>query len=148
MHKLTGLTVAIIVGTSTLVACASDKPSASDWAAKVIKVCDQLEADRLVAAKELPSDAAPTVEQLMAFYTGFAPKFTAYAKQIKALERPSGLGSEIDEFVAALDAAAEFGQRSATDVAVAEAQLNDSTPAEFARLEAASVAAGVAKCNG
>lgn len=78
----------------------------------------------------------------------FAPKFASYAEEIKALERPSGMESEINEFVAALDSATAFGVKSASDPDVAEAQLTNIDPAEYVRLEAASTAAGLEKCNG
>jgi len=150
MHKLTALVLTVIVGTSTLAGCADDKPSASDWAAKVVKVCKGLTTDReaAITATGMPTDAAPTVEQLMAFSAAFAPTFTSAASKIKAFDRPSGMDAEINELFAALDGATARVARGATDAAVAEEDINsqDGAP-EWARLEAASVAAGVAECN-
>ena len=150
MHKLTALvlTLTVIVGASALAGCGDDKPSASDWAAKVVKVCKGIETDWSADAAALPSDAAPTVEQLMAFYAAFGPKFASAVSEIKALDRPDGMAAAINELIAALDAAAARTTRGAIDAAVAEEDINsqDGAP-EWARLEAASVAAGVDQCN-
>lgn len=151
MHKLTALVLTVIVGTSGLAGCADDKPSASDWAVKVIDICNGLNTDRAaaIAASGMPTDAAPTVEQLMAFSAAFGPTFTSAVNDIEALERPSGMDAEINELFAALDGGAARIARGATDATVAEDDLNsqDGAP-EWARLETANVAAGVAACNG
>ncbi|MBI4933458.1 MAG: hypothetical protein HY828_06240 [Actinobacteria bacterium] len=150
MRKLTALLLTVIVGTSTLAACGDDKPSASAWAAKVVTVCKGLGIDREAAAASsgMPTDAAPTVEQLMAFSAAFGPTFTSAVSDIKALDRPSGMDAEIDELFLALDGGAARIARGATDTAVAEEDLNsqDGAP-EWVRLEAANIAAGVAECN-
>ena len=150
MNKLTAMVLTVLVGTSGLAGCADDKPSASDWAAKVVDVCRGLNTDRTAAivASGMPTDAAPTVEQLMAFTAAFEPALHSAISDIKALDRPSGMDAEIDELFAALDGGAARMALGATDRTVAEADLNsqDGAP-EWARLEAASVAAGVAECN-
>jgi hypothetical protein len=151
MHKLTALVITLIVGTSVVAGCADDKPTASDWAAKVVTVCNGLATDREAAgtAVGMPTGASPTVEQLMAFSAAFGPTFTSAVSDIKALDRPSGMDAEIDELFVALDGGAARIARGATDAAIAEEDLNsqDGAP-EWARLEAANVAAGVAECNG
>lgn len=150
MNKLTAMVLTVLVGTSGLAGCADDKPSASDWAAKVVGVCRGLNTDRTAAivASGMPTDAAPTVEQLMAFTAAFEPAFLSAISDIKALDRPSGMDAEIDELFAALDGGAARMALGATDRTVAEEDLNSEDGAqEWARLEAASVAAGVAECN-
>ncbi len=151
MHKPTALVLSVIVGTSTVAGCADDKPSASDWAAKAVAICTRLASDReaAIAASGMPTDSAPTVEELMAFSAAFGPTFTLAVSDIKAIDRPSGMDAEIDELFLALDGGAARIARGATDAAVAEEDLNsqDGAP-EWARLEAANLAAGVAECNG
>jgi hypothetical protein len=151
MHKLTALVFTAIGGNSTVAGCGNDKPSASDWAADVVKVCKALATDREAArtATGMPTNAAPTIEQLMAFSAAFSPKFTSAVSETKALDRPRRMDDKINELVAAMDAAAARAARAAIDVTVAEEEINsqDGAP-EWARLDAANVAAGVAECNG
>ena len=152
MPKLRTLALAltITISTATLAGCGDDKPSASEWRGKVIDVCTRLESDRQAAAASLPSDKAPTPDELMAFYDGFAPTFAKHVGEIKAFDRPKGLDTEINEFVTALDGAAKYLRSSASDPVAVKAEIasGGEDPKEFKRLEAASTAAGLEKCNG
>ncbi len=151
------LTLLLAVATMSLSACTGDdapvatddKPSASEWAAAVVEICTGLEDARMTAAAELPSDAAPTPEQLMAFYSAFTPEFASAVDEMKAVDRPEGLDTEIDEVEAAMDDVVAAWTKIPTDPAAAQAELAaDGQTPETKRLEEASVAAGIEACNG
>lgn len=143
------ITLMVTIGAAALGGCGDDKPTTNEWRAKAIDVCTRLESDRQAAAASLPSDMAPTVDQLISFYEDFAPTFAKYADEIEALDRPEGLDAEVDEFLAALDGAVTYLQQAASDPVSAEAEINSGgeDPEEFMRLEAASTAAGLEECN-
>lgn len=135
--------------TGSLTACGDDAPSASEWAADIVPICQRLETDRKAAAAALPTDAAPSVDQLMAFLADFTPTFQTAAEEIQAVERPEGLSTEIDEFEAALDGVIAAWQKAATDPAAAQAELDaDGETPETKRLEESSTAVGLDACNG
>jgi hypothetical protein len=94
--------------------------------------------------------AVPTVEQLSAFYVGFAPQFAAAAKKIEALTRPSGIDSELKTLFAALDAAVADAEQSAKDPAAVQAEIDggEQTKPVVLALQAATTAAGLPECNG
>ena len=147
------LMLTMAFGTTIFAGCGSDAPSASEWSAKVIDVCTRLISERQAAAESLPTDEAeaPTVEQVMAFYADFAPKFAEAAHEIEALDRPDGLDAKIDEFLAALDGATKAVRRSVSDRAAVEAEIAagpEGQTKEMQRLEIAAAAVGLAKCNG
>ena len=141
--------LAMAFATGLVTACSDDRPSASEWAADIVPICTRLETDRQAAAAALPADAAPSVDQLMAFLTDFTPTFRKAAEQIKGVERPAGLRKEIDEFEAALDGVIAAWQKAATDRVAAQAELDaeGETP-ETKRLEESSRAVGLDACNG
>ena len=133
----------------SLTACGDDTPSASDWAANVVPICQRLETERQDAAAVLPTDSAPSVEQLMTFLADFTPAFQNAAAEIKDVERPDGLDGEIDEFEAALDGVIASWRKAATDPAAAQAELDaDGQTPETKRLEESSTAVGLDACNG
>ena len=149
MPTVSKLIVTIALGTTAMTGCGSDQPSTSEWAADVIKICKQLEVDRQAsAARDLPADSAPTIEQLMAFSADFAPIFARYATQMKAVARPDGHDTEIDELFTATDVVVAATQNVATDRAAAQAVLETDGPAPSeVRLEAAATALGLDECN-
>ena len=135
--------------TVSLSACGDEAPSASEWAADIVPICQRVETDRQAAAAALPTDAAPSVEQLMAFLADFTPSFQKAAEEIKGIDRPEGLDKEIDEFEAALDGVIAAWQKAATDPAAAQAELDaDGQTPETRRLEESSTAVGLDACNG
>jgi len=146
---LCSLAALVALATGSLSACSDDAPSASEWAADILPICQRLEVDRQAAAAALPTDTAPSVDQLMAFLADFTPTFQKAAEEIKAVERPEGLGKEIDEFEAALDGVIVAWQKAATDPVAAQAELDaeGETP-ETKRLEESSTAVGLDACNG
>lgn len=149
MRKLVPLMIPIALGLPMLAGCSDDTPSASEWAAAQVKICTGLETGRQDAAKDLPQDAAPTVEQLMAFYAAFTPTFSAAVDEMKAVERPEGLDSEIDEFEAAMDATVAHFEKAGADRSAAEADLaSDGESDVTKRLEDASKKVGLEECNG
>lgn len=132
-----------------LTACGDDAPSASEWAADIVPICQRLETDRQAAAAALPTDSAPSVEQLMTFLAGFTPAFQNATAEIKDVDRPDGLDAEIDEFEAALDGVIASWQKAAKDPAAAQAELDaDGQTPETKRLEESSAAVGLDACNG
>ena len=137
------------LSTGSLTACGTDAPSASEWAADIVPICQRLETDRQAAAAALPTDSAPSVEQLMTFLADFTPAFQNAAAEIKDVDRPDGLDAEIDEFEAALDGVIAAWQKAATDPAAAQAELDaDGQTPETKRLEESSTAVGLDACNG
>ncbi len=133
----------------SLTACSNDAPSASEWAAHIVPICQRLETDRQAAASALPTDSAPSVDQLMAFLTDFSPTFQKAASEIKKVDRPNGLDAEIDEFEAAWDGVIEAWEKAAKDPAAAQADLDaDGETPETKRLEKSSTAVGLDVCNG
>ena len=135
--------------TGSLTACGDDAPLASEWAAGIVPICQRLETDRLAAAAVLPTDSAPSVEQLMAFLADFTPTFQKAAAEIKDVDRPDGLDAEIDEFEAAFDGVIADWQKAAKDPAAAQAELDaDGETPETKRLEESSTAVGLDACNG
>ena len=152
MSTRTNLCLAILVtafATGSLTACSADAPSASEWAAQIVPICQRLDADRQAAAAALPTDSAPSVDQLMAFLTDFTPTFQKTASEIKNVDRPNGLDAEIDEFEAALDGVIVAWGKAAKDPAAAQAELDaDGETSETKRLETSSAAVGLDACNG
>lgn len=129
-NTLCSIALLTALATGPLTACGGDAPSASEWAADIVPICQRLETDRQAAAAALPTDSAPSVEQLMAFLADFTPTFQKAAAEIKAVERPEGLDGEIVEFEAALDGVIASWQNAATDPAVARPNwmLTDKLP--------------------
>ncbi len=138
-----------IFATGSLTACGDDAPSASEWAADIVPICQRLETERQAAAAALPTDSAPSVEQLMTFLADFTPAFQTAAAEIKDVDRPEGLDGEIDEFEAALDGVIASWQKASTDPAAAQAELDaDGQTPETLHLEESSTAVGLDACNG
>ncbi len=137
-----------VLATGSLTACGDDAPSASEWAADIVPICQRLETERQTAAAALPTDSAPSVEQLMTFLADFTPAFQTAAAEIKDVDRPEGLDDEIDEFEAALDGVIASWQKASTDPAAAQAELDaDGQTPETLRLEESSTAVGLDACN-
>ena len=85
-----------------LAACGDSQPSASDWAADVSGICEEINATRTEAvAKHLPSDTAPTRDQLMAFFADFGPGFragdTAAGQRLVQISTDLGLNTCVGE---------------------------------------------------
>lgn len=138
----------VIVTTVALAGCANTKPTASEWSAKFIEICTRDSSDReAIAERIFSSSAKPTVEQFMAFEVEYAPIFEAAIIRYKALDRPSGLDTEINEFFAAADSAANSTRTNGSDRAAAELDFaNDPSPV-WIRVQAAASALGLDKCN-
>ena len=148
MHRIISFMLTAALGVAGLAGCADDKPSASEWAAAEVKICTRLEADRKKAAKVLPADAAPTVKQIQEFFGSFGAKFAAAVEEMKSVDRPEGMDSEIDKLEAAMDATVSSFDRISKDRSAAEAELaSDGQSKVTKRLEAASSAAGLDACN-
>lgn len=149
MHRTISFMLTAALGVTVLNGCADDRPSASEWAEKEVKICTALEDDRQEAAKVFPADSAPTVEQIQEFYGSFGPKFAAAVEEMKAVDRPKGMDAEIDELEAAMDATVASFDEISKDRSAAEAELaSDGQSKVTQRLEAASSAAGLDACNG
>ena len=68
--------------------------------------------------------------------------------RLKALDRPNGLDTKINELFAALDIASNSIRADGSDRASAELSMTrEATPPEFLRLESAANALGLDKCN-
>ena len=107
-----------------LAACGDSQPSASDWAADVNGICEEINATRNeVVTKHLPSDTAPTRDQLMAFFADFGAGFRAYGDRLTDVERPADLDAEIDELFAAFYAVVDEIDQASTDPAAAQAHI-------------------------
>ncbi len=146
--RLYSFALLTVFATGSLPACGDDAPSASEWAADIVPICQRLETERQAAAAALPTDSAPSVEQLMTFLADFTPAFQTAAAEIKEVDRPEGMDGEIDEFEAALDGVIASWQKASTDPAAAQAELDaDGQTPETMRLEESSTAVGLDACN-
>lgn len=143
------LALAITLGTAGFAGCGKDdKPSASEWRADVVKICNRVISERgpTGEATGAVEGTVPTADQLLAFYAAYTPKVSAAVKEIEALKRPSGLDAKIDEFEAALDSVAL--SMKAIDRADVEAEIaTGNNTGDYARFEAANTAAGVPECS-
>lgn len=149
MPKLTKFLIPlVIVATVALAGCTDEKPTASEWSAKFIELCtkDSSESDAYFE-KLTSSGATPTIEQMMVAFTEFAPIFEASIARYKALDRPSGLDTEINELFAALHGAANAIRKVGSDRSAAELAMAGEFGPEFLRLETAASAVGLEECN-
>lgn len=125
MHRATTTVIVTLTAVVGLGACGNSAPSASDWAADVSSICTEINTTRSeIAAKHLPSDAAPTRDQLMAFFAEFGPEFRVYGQRLEDVDRPDDLDGQIDELVDAYYDVVDEVDEAATDPTAAQAQLD------------------------
>ena len=144
----------VIVTTVALAGCANTKPTASEWSAKFIEICTKVHTDREAVIASLVSPGEmPTLEKYMTFSAEFATLLEDATIRLKALERPNGLDTEIDEAFAALDIVTKYVRTEASDQASAELGMmrviDQSLPMspEALRLDTAMTALGMEECN-